>query len=174
MDTLSIVIPALHEAENLRSLIPLLNETILKTSCTGCEIIVVTCLDDVDTQNAAKQPNVHPVTQTAAGFGGAIVSGFANAIGDYIITMDADFSHPPGFIPELWNKRFESDMLIASRYVPGGAAEMSILRFWLSRILNFIFSRGLNLPIEDTSSGFRLYKKSAIQNLSLSARGFNI
>lgn len=54
MDTLSIVIPALHEAENIRLLIPLLNETILKTSCTGCEIIVVTRLDDVDTQNAAK------------------------------------------------------------------------------------------------------------------------
>lgn len=55
VETLSVVIPALHEAENLRSLIPLLNEAILKTSCTGCEIIVVTRLDDVDTQNAAKQ-----------------------------------------------------------------------------------------------------------------------
>lgn len=174
MNTLSIVIPALDEAKNLNVLIPLVKKTIFGMNLAGFEIIVVTRLDDIKTQEVVKQHEVRLIIQTNIGYGGALLSGFKSAHGDYIITMDADFSHPPKFINELWDKRLESDIVIASRYIWGGTAKMSSWRYGLSRILNLVFSRGLSLHVKDMSSGFRLYKKSAIENLSLVSRDFNI
>ena len=52
----------------------------------------------------------------------------------------------------------QADLTIASRYVPGGRADMSAIRYACSRVLNAAFSRGLDIPIRDLSSGFRLYR----------------
>jgi len=76
--------------------------------------------------------------------------------------MDADLSHPPTFVADLWAHRDEAEVLVASRYVPGGAATMPLLRALLSRILNRVFARGLGVPLEDLSSGFRLYRTSVL------------
>ncbi len=66
--------------------------------------------------------------------------------------MDADLSHPPTFIHELWRQRHQTTITIASRYVAGGTAEMPRLRYVLSRVLNALLqswpeSRGAG-PIE--------------------------
>jgi dolichol-phosphate mannosyltransferase len=170
---LSVVIAALHEGPNLTILLPQLQQALIEVNCQY-EILIVTSKVDDETIEAANQCGAHAVEQVKPGYGGALQAGFAAAQGTYILTMDADLSHPPTFIKDMWNARSMAEVIIASRYVPGGAAEMPLDRYVLSRTLNVFFSRGLSLPIHDMSSGFRLYKGDAVRNLPLGAQEFDI
>jgi len=114
------------------------------------------------------------VEQGERGYGGALLSGFASANGEYILTMDADLSHPPTFIRDLWIRRRTAEVVIASRYAAGGSARMPLNRKLLSRVLNKFFQRGISLPVSDLSSGFRLYRRDALQSLKPEARDFDI
>jgi SAM-dependent methyltransferase len=78
------------------------------------------------------------------------------------------------FIEEFWKRRHEADLLIASRYVPGGRAEMSLLRRCLSLMLNRTYRRVLSLPVRDLSSGFRMYRRDLLEGLSVQARDFDV
>ncbi|MFQ5852423.1 MAG: methyltransferase domain-containing protein [Candidatus Binatia bacterium] len=92
----------------------------------------------------------------------------------YIVTMDADLSHRPAFLQEFWKRRDEAEILIASRYVPGGRADISWFRRLLSRILNRTYRRLLSLPLRDLSSGFRMYRRDVLPGLKLQARDFDL
>jgi SAM-dependent methyltransferase len=88
--------------------------------------------------------------------------------------MDADLSHRPLFIRDLWSRRRLAEIVIASRYAPGGSARMAMGRLVLSRLLNIFFSRGLSLPVRDMSSGYRLYKADVIKGSTFASRDFDI
>jgi SAM-dependent methyltransferase len=96
------------------------------------------------------------------------------ATGEFIVTMDADLSHAPSVIARLWARRHEAEIVIASRYVEGGTAEMPWSRYVLSRVLNRVFSRGLGLRVGDMSSGFRLYRAASLPPLDDLPRDFDI
>jgi dolichol-phosphate mannosyltransferase len=114
------------------------------------------------------------VEQVEPGYGGALVTGFSRARGEYILTMDADSSLPPVFITDLWGSRTEGEVVIASRYAPGGSARMPRGRQWLSRSLNWLLGRGLSVPVRDLSSGFRLYKAAVLRQQPHTARDYDI
>ncbi len=170
---LSIVIPALNECDNVARLIPRLLEAI-PAGITEYEVIVVDGHSCDGTPEVASALGARVVTQSCPGYGGALREGFAQARGEYILTMDADLSHPPVFLPAMWQARTEAEVVIASRYVPGGAADMPLLRRILSLILNMIFSRALSLPVRDVSSGFRLYKAAVLHRMSLQSVHFDV
>jgi dolichol-phosphate mannosyltransferase len=170
---LSVLIPALNEGKNLTILLPQLN-ALLKRLKVQYEIFVLTQKADQLTQMAAREHGARVVEQTRPGYGGALVSGFAEARGEYLLTMDADLSHPPEFVDNLWEQRHEADVTIASRYLPGGHADMGMYRYALSRILNAAFSRGLDVPIHDLSSGFRLYRTAVIRGQQITSRDFDV
>src|SRR5206468_1432521 len=100
--------------------------------------------------------------------------GFAATTAPYIATMDADLSHRPVFVADLWRRRHEAEVLIASRYVPGGSAEMGWFRRLLSQILNRTYARALALPVRDLSSGFRMYHRNVLDGIELFARDFDV
>lgn len=170
---LSVLIPALHEGENLAILLPQLN-AILERLHVRYEILLLTQNADDLTREAAVNHGAQIVEQAEPGYGGALVTGFARASGTYLLTMDADLSHPPAFIECLWNEREAADLTVASRYVPGGHANMGIYRYTLSRILNALFSRGLDVPIRDMSSGFRLYRSALLREQHITSRDFDV
>ncbi|HET9849263.1 MAG TPA: glycosyltransferase family 2 protein [Candidatus Dormibacteraeota bacterium] len=89
------------------------------------------------------------ITQQRPGFGGAYLAGFEQARGEYLLTLDADGSHDPAVLADLWTARQLGEVVIASRYVEGGAAAMPGWRQLLSRMLNAAFRRGLSLPVRD-------------------------
>jgi uncharacterized protein YbaR (Trm112 family) len=95
-------------------------------------------------------------------YGAALRTGFDHALGEYILTLDADGSHDPSFIKAIWAARTGVEVVIASRYVEGGGAEMPRARRALSRTLSQVLRRGLSLPYSDLSSGFRLYRRTAL------------
>jgi dolichol-phosphate mannosyltransferase len=170
---LSVVIPALHEGENLALLLPALRETLGELGVDH-EILVVTNDVDEATAAAATDAAASVVLQEARGYGGALLAGFARARGAWVLTMDADLSHPAPFVRALWSARERADVVIASRYVPGGRADMPLGRFLLSRILNRVFSRGLSLGVRDMSSGFRLLRTDVVRGVPYAARDFDI
>ncbi len=169
---LSVVIPAHNEGPNLRVLLPQLRE-ILNGFAVRTEVLVVVREADPETQQAAAGlATVAP--QREPGYGGALRMGFSMARGRHVLTMDADLSHPPTFAVDLWRQRDSAEVLIASRYVPGGEARMPLARALLSRVLNRFFALGLGVPLRDLSSGFRLYRKGAIGAEAVAARDFDV
>jgi dolichol-phosphate mannosyltransferase len=170
---LSVIIPALHEGENLSIILPQLVD-VLTALCISYEILIVTRDADAPTHAAAATVEARVIEQVERGYGGALVAGFAESRGDYVLTMDADASHAPGFVENLWKSRRNAELTIASRYVRGGRAHMPFIRHVLSRVLNTFFSLGLDVPIRDVSSGFRLYKGAVLREQRYSARDFDI
>jgi dolichol-phosphate mannosyltransferase len=170
---LAIIIPAIDERENLELLIPAIWD-VVSTLRICAEVIVVDGGSKDGTVEAAENRGARVIRQEERGYGGALLAGFGAARAPYLITMDADLSHRPSFLSDLWNSRTKAHVLIASRYVPSGRAEMSAFRRMLSKILNRTYARVLSLPLKDLSSGFRMYRIEALRNLQLKARDFDV
>ena len=170
---LSVVVPALNEAENLRTFLPLLREALAKRN-EGFEILVINDGAPDGTGEVCRENGVALHEQQGPGYGGALRTGFREARGKYILTLDADLSHSPVFIGPMLEAAAQSDIVIASRYVPGGTAEMSAVRLALSRVLNALFRLVFSFPIRDMSSGFRLYRADILREMSFSATNFDI
>jgi len=169
---ISVVIPALNEQENLELLLPLIGEAIEQLSLKS-ELIVVDGGSHDESKEVAAKLGARVVIQRERGYGGALLAGFAAAQAPYIITMDADLSHPPEFLKDFWKLRDEADLLIASRYVAGGQADMGAGRRVLSYILNRTYALVLGLKLRDISSGFRMYDRNVLTTLDLKARDFD-
>lgn len=170
---LSVVIPALNEAPNLYRLIPLLSEA-LEGLGIAWEILIIDKNSADGTQGVVEQAGARYVAELQSGYGTAILRGVAEARGEFMLTMDADLSHPAVFIRQLWEARNSAEIVIASRYVPGGFADQPWFRYQLSRVLNTFFGAGLSVPVRDMSSGFRLYHRSIFTGMELTFRNFVI
>lgn len=170
---LSVVIPALNEADNLADLLPKVRHVLGDLRVNYQVIIVDECANEA-TQVVVGQNDAELLCPDTKGYGSALLSGLNYAQGEFVVSMDADFSHPPDFLRDLWEGRYSADILIASRYVKGGQAIMPLSRYALSRILNLFFSRGLGLKVLDMSSGYRMYQSKIIKSLSVDGRDFEI
>jgi dolichol-phosphate mannosyltransferase len=138
------------------------------------EIIVVDGGSHDDSQPVAQKLGARVVAQSERGYGGALLAGFAAAKAPFVVTMDADLSHPPKFLKDFWEQRRDADLLVASRYVPGGQADMGIGRRVLSTILNRTYAVLLGIKLRDLSSGFRMYERQVLASLDLQARDFDV
>jgi dolichol-phosphate mannosyltransferase len=170
---LTVVIPSANEGPNLALLMPQIG-AVLDSLQIDYEILVVVPRGDAEIGQDGWPPGVRVLQQERRGYGGALLRGFSEAKGRYILTMDADLSHLPTFIRTLWEARVSAEVVIASRYVAGGTAEMPWTRRMLSRVLNTFFSRGLSLELRDMSSGFRLYNAAVMENQEYAALDFDI
>lgn len=170
---ISVVIPALNERENLELLLPLLNE-VLRSLNLESEIIIADGGSLDGSAEFARQSGALVVTQSERGYGGALLAGFGAAKAPYVVTMDADLSHPPVFLRDFWRERTAAQLLIASRYVAGGKADMGSFRRLLSAVLNKTYARVLDLPLADLSSGFRMYHRDVLEQLELQSRDFDV
>jgi len=170
---LSVVLPAHKEGANLLVLLPQLRQE-LEALGIRAELLVVVRTPDDETTRAAEVSSAQIIVQQKPGYGGALRAGMARARGSYLLTMDADLSHRPEFVADLWRLRESAEILIASRYVRGGSATMPLGRRLLSGLLNRVFARGLGLPIRDLSSGFRLYRTQVLDSDHLEAHDFDV
>jgi dolichol-phosphate mannosyltransferase len=169
----SVVIPAMNEASNLEQLLPKLMETLGGLDITY-EVLVIDADSPDSTCAVAEESGARYICEPERGYGVALVRGFTEALGAYVITMDADLSHPARFLKDLWLARDRADIVIASRYVAGGRADQPWGRLTLSKILNAFFRVGLSMPVLDMTSGFRLYNKRLFRNIELKHTNFVI
>lgn len=138
------------------------------------EILVMDGGSSDNTWTQAKQAGAKVFLQKRIGYGGALREGFLNCQGEYIITFDADGSHSPTDIQQLWMAREKADIIVASRFVPGGKTQAPRHRKLLSGFLNAVFTRVLDVPVRDISSGYRLYRRQILTPDRYHSEDFNI
>src|SRR3954463_7517805 len=113
MIDLSVVIPALNDSADLAPMLPELHR-VLEALAVRYQLLIVTADATAGTRSAVAAAGGEILAPAAGGYGGAPITGFAAARGEYILTMDADTSHPPVFVEQLWNHRAEAEVTIAS------------------------------------------------------------
>jgi len=103
------------------------------------------------------------------GRGAAVIAAFRRGLADprrfhYLFEMDADFSHHPREIGKLLRMLQTHDMVIGSRYVPGGGtSEWGVVRAILSWVANQYVKVVAGMPIRDTTSGYRGYRRAVLE-----------
>lgn len=115
------------------------------------------------------------------GLGTAILTAMRHAIEhgfDYYVNLDADFSHPPRYLPALLAGMAEHDVMIGSRYVPGGEVEgqFNLKRKFMSSGINWYARLLLGLRTKDNSGSYRCYRVSKLAQIDLSrvrSRGYS-
>ncbi len=176
---LSLVIPTYNERERLAELVDALFNA-AGTAGLALEVIVV---DDNSPDGTGQLADTLAATRRMQvvhrsgklGLGTAVVAGFAVASADVVGVMDADFSHPPSLVPAMVAvfQAERADVLVASRYVPGGSTpNWPFKRRLLSRI-GCLLARGLS-PIRDAASGFFLIRRDLATGVDIKAGGFKI
>jgi len=176
-----VSLPTYNERENLAPLI-----AGILAYLPQAEVLVVDDNSPDGTGLAADElarsnPRIHVLhRQGKLGMGSAILAGMRFAIDrrfDHFINMDADFSHHPRYLPALAAGMAHADVMIGSRYVPGGGVANWPFPRWLMSVgTNLIARLLLRLPVRDTSGGFRCYRVSKLRRIRLSAirsRGYS-
>lgn len=138
------------------------------------EVIVADAGSTDGTREVAEAQGCQVLRQREPGYGGALREAFGRSRGAHVLTMDSDLSHDPYIVRNLYRARDQGDVVIASRYVRGGMAEMPVFRRVLSAVLNRVYGVVLDLPFRDLSSGFRLYDRRVLESLDLGSRDFEI
>jgi dolichol-phosphate mannosyltransferase len=169
-----VIVPTYNEADNLDDLI-----TQLLALPVSLGVIVV---DDnspdgtgqlADKWATAEPERVYVVHRPGKlGLGTAYIAGFQKALHDLnarrIMTMDADFSHNPRYIPAMIAMSQEKHLVIGSRYVPGGGSlNCTWKRVMLSRVANMVARGLLGLKAKDATAGFRLYRREVLASVPL-------
>lgn len=163
----------MDEAENLARLLHGVRRTLDRVA-DDYEIVVLDGGSSDDTVGVAQRCGARVVRQLQEGYGNAFREGLAACSREYVVTLDADLSHDPRVLADLLALRSTADLVVASRYVPFGHANMPRLRRTLSRILNFVYGHLLDLPLRDLSSGYRLYRRAMLQQLKLESPNFDV
>lgn len=169
-----IVIPTYNEADNLEWIV-----TRLRTAQPGVDVMVV---DDgspdgtgaIADRLAAADPAVSVVHRTEkAGLGAAYLHGFRVALDagyDVIGEMDADGSHQPEQLHRLLDRLRTADLVIGSRYVPGGSVvNWPWRRLLLSRGGNAYVRLLLGLRVHDATAGYRVFRRQTLEAIDLAA-----
>lgn len=169
---ISIVIPTLNEAGNIKRLMAGIKDVMRGYSY---EIIVVDSHSTDSTVSIAKRMGVK-VVSTGLGKGAALIRGFKEAHGKILIAMDADLSHRPEELKLLIaGIEVGYDMCSGSRYITGGGSDDITL---MRRFGNTVFVLLVNLlygsHFTDLAYGYKAFTKNAVKRLRLSETGYGI
>jgi len=176
---LSIIVPTYNESRNIEELLTRIF-TALKPNYTPYEVLVV---DDNSPDGTAQiaealksKFDLRVVKRPRKiGLASAVLNGVKLATGDIICVMDADLSHPPEAIPEMYKaiSTGDIDIVIGSRCVEGGGAT----NWPLYRRLGSEFAQLLARPVtrvNDNTSGFFMIKRSVLEGADINPIGFKI
>jgi len=167
-----VIVPTYNERDNIDTLIA----DVLALPVDVSVIVVDDNSPDGTGQTAeewaAREGRVQVIHRAGKlGLGTAYVAGFRRALAngfDRIMTMDADFSHHPRYIPAMIGLSRECDLVIGSRYVTGGGTlHCSLKRRALSRGANTFARLMLGLRASDCTAGFRCYRREVFASIDL-------
>ncbi len=171
--TVAVVLPTYCESENVERLIREIEELKLNLLTIVIDDSSPDGTADIVKRLQREHNNILLFTRPAKlGLGTAITAGFQTALSlnhqpDYLITMDADYSHNPQDIPKLISvAESNSDLVIGSRYCDGGKiVGWSSLRWLVSRFANLIASLAVGMMVHDCTSGLRCYSRQYVETV---------
>lgn len=168
-----VIIPTYNEIENIRRLI----DTLLNLQLNRLEVLIV---DDNSPDGtgqivknlSAENPRIHLIQREGKqGLGTAYVCGFKYAIEhayDFIIQMDADFSHDPSEIKNLMATIADYDLVLGSRYIVGvNVVNWPLSRLLLSYFANLYTRVITRMPIKDSTGGFKCFRRTVLEAINL-------
>jgi dolichol-phosphate mannosyltransferase len=167
-----VLIPTYNEKDNIAELIPAI---LYETKDLSLDIMVIDSgspdgTGEVVSKIARSGDRVQLLQQNAKlGLGRAYLDGMRWALGrdyDIIITMDADFSHHPRYLPQMLERIKNADLVVGSRYIPGGELrDWPLSRRILSRFANLYAKKLTGLPFSDLTSGFQCFRAGLLRNV---------
>lgn len=171
--SVAVILPTYCEADNIENLIREIQKLKLDLSIAVVDDSSPDGTGDIVKKLQEKYGNIHLFSRREKlGLGTAITTGFQYMLQlkeppDYIITMDADYSHNPQDIPSLVNVAKDGcDLVIGSRYIQGGKViGSSLWRRLISRLANVIAAVTVDARLHDCTSGFRCYSKRYVKNV---------
>lgn len=177
MKNVSIIVPTLNEAGNIRELL----DSLLKFDFIK-EIVFIDARSKDDTEAIVrsymqKHREIRFFLQESKGKGAALIEGFGKAAGEIVVIIDADLSHDISEIPALIRPIQENraDAVLASRFMEGAGSD-DITRFRLFG--NWVFCSLVNLfwhvDYTDLCYGFRAFRREILPKLELKTTGFEI
>jgi dolichol-phosphate mannosyltransferase len=169
-----MVVPTYNEADNVAWVVGR-----LRTAQPSVDVLVVDDnspdgTGDLADQLAAEDDAVHVLHRTAkGGLGAAYLAGFSWALDagyDVVGEMDADGSHQPEQLHRLLDALLDADLVIGSRWIPGGSVvNWPLRREALSRGGNLYVRMLLGISIRDATAGFRVFRRSALEKIDLAS-----
>lgn len=170
----AVVVPTYNERENVAPLTAALAALPLVSHVIVVDDASPDGTGDLADALARTTPKLRVVHRAGKlGLGTAYLAGFraAFALGaDRVLTMDADFSHDPRYVPDLVAGTEAHDLMIGSRYVPGGGtSRWGLGRRVLSRVANLVAYTSLGLHARDCTAGFRCYRRELLEHVDLDA-----
>jgi dolichol-phosphate mannosyltransferase len=171
----TVVLPTYNEASNLAAM----TNALWALPIDGLSVLVV---DDaspdgtgqVADQLAAAHPGRMRVLHRAGllGLGTAYIEGFQRALADgaeVVVQMDCDFSHSPGYLPHFLERLSEYDVVVGSRYVPGGELDKKWGkgRVLLSAWANVYARLLLGIRVRDATAGYKAWRRTTLEGLGL-------
>ena len=162
-----------NEADNIAALVAAVFSVLPR-----CEMLVV---DDSSPDGTgqlleelrARHPRLHVVHRpykNGLGTAHKLAIQYALAHGyQALITMDADFSHDPKYLPEMMRELDRAEFVIGSRYVAGGSCEYPVSRVVLSRVANGLTRALLGIPVHETTTSYRGFRRALLERLDLDA-----
>ena len=168
-----ICLPTYNESENLEPMI----DALRRLAVDDLHVLVI---DDnspdgtgeIADRLAAADDRVHVLhRKKKAGLGPAYLAGFDRALGmgaERIFEMDCDFSHDPNDVPRLAAAVDDADLVLGSRYVPGGGTRnWGLLRRVISRGGSLYAQALLQLGVRDLTGGFKCYRREVLERIDL-------
>lgn len=172
-----LIIPTYNEAENLRNVVRAAGAELQRSAPSRYRILVV---DDnspdgtgaIADSLAAECALVEVLHRPGkSGLGQAYLAGFAHALGrgaEMVVEMDADFSHDPRYLPQLLAAAEHADLVLGSRYVPGGGVrDWGLLRRLVSRGGGLYARVVLGVEIRDLTGGFKCIRREVLEAIDL-------
>jgi dolichol-phosphate mannosyltransferase len=182
--TVCVCVPTYNEASNVEPFV----EAVLRTLDAACVAGAVLVIDDASPDGTGaladalsrRDPRVHVLHRTSKeGIGRAYQAGFTWALDqgfDLVAQMDCDFSHDPATLPRLLDAAREADLVLGSRYVPGGrVCDWSLLRRLISQGGSAYARTILDLTVRDLTGGYKCFRREALSRLPFGlaeARGY--
>jgi len=172
-----LILPTYNEAENVEAIV---RAALAQLAATGLDHTVLVVDDGspdgtgaIADRLAAELTGVRVLhRQSKDGLGRAYLAGFEIALGegaDLILEMDADFSHDPADLPRLIAAADAADLVLGSRYVPGGGVEnWGAVRRVLSRGGSWYARMLLGVPVRDLTGGFKCFNRRVLESVDLS------
>ena len=177
MTSVLVVIPTYNESESIESLLTRLNSARMQIS-DKYEIDILIVDDNSPDQTAVIAKNLQLTglkvlsRQHKSGLGPAYLAGFKQGLleeYDYFVEMDADLSHQPEQLIDLLNAASKVDLVIGTRWIPGGSVvNWPKRRKWISKLGTGYASFALNLPYKDLTSGYRVLPREFLSQLDFS------
>jgi dolichol-phosphate mannosyltransferase len=175
--TVWVVIPTYNEADNVEAIVRAVLAELEPYAPDDHAILIV---DDnspdgsgaIADRLAAEHDAVEVLhRQTKSGLGQAYLAGFARALGggaQFVIEMDADFSHDPRYLSQLLDAAKDADLVLGSRYVAGGGVrDWGLLRRLISRGGGLYARKILGVEVQDLTGGFKCIRRAVLEGIDL-------